>query len=123
MRGFRSLSSGLLAGADRCGHCFQARWSSPCAGSPSSISELPIPTVTLQIDCRFAYASPTPTGVATQPAISCHRRFSPAATPTPTVCPIPPDWQRYSVGPFDTLISDRAAVQPHTRSAGANQLP
>jgi LysM repeat protein len=80
-------------------------------GQPTSITELPIPTVTFQSD----FPSPVPTRGVTQPAVTAIA-VEPSATPTPTptICPIPPDWQRYSVGPFDTLnsIAQRFSLTP-----------
>jgi LysM repeat protein len=80
-------------------------------GQPTSITELPIPTVTFQSD----FPSPVPTRGVTQPAVT-DIAVEPSATPTPTptICPIPPDWQRYSVGPFDTLnsIAQRFSLTP-----------
>ncbi len=104
MRGVRSLSSGLIIGLIIAATVFGALILSVRGGQPTAISELPIPTVTLQI--VFTSPTPTPTRGVTQPATtSSTATASPTPTPTPTVCPIPADWQRYSVGPFDTLIS------------------
>src|SRR5512139_3384403 len=102
MRGVRSLSSGLFIGLIVAATVFGALVLSVRGSQPVAISELPIPTVTIQ----EVFASPTPTRGVTQPAttaIAAAPSLTP--TPTPTICPIPPDWQRYSVGPFDTLIS------------------
>src|SRR5512139_1451311 len=101
MRGIRSLSSGLLISLFIAATVFGALVLS-VRGQPTSISELPIPTVTLQIN----FASPTPTrGITQVAAASVAATSSPTPAPTPTICPIPPGWQRYSVGPFDTLAS------------------
>jgi LysM repeat protein len=101
MRGFRSLSNGLLTGLIIAATVFGALVLS-VRGQPTSISELPIPTVTFQAD----FPSPVPTRGVTLPADTAIA-VAPEATPTPTptICPIPSDWQRYSVGPFDTLVS------------------
>src|SRR5512143_3142697 len=101
MQGVRSLSGGLLIGLIIAATVFGALVLS-VRGQPTAISELPIPTVTLQV----VFTSPTPTRGVTQPATTS-ATITPTWTPTatPTVCPIPQDWQRYSVGPFDTLLS------------------
>src|SRR5512134_842466 len=105
MRGVRSLSSGLFVGVIVTVTVFGALILS-VRGQPTAISELPVPTVTLQI----VFTSPTPRGAPTRavtqpPTTSATITPSSTPTPTPTVCPIPLDWQRYSVGPFDTLLS------------------
>ncbi|CAG0937605.1 putative autolysin SsaALP [Thermoflexales bacterium] len=100
MRGVRSLSSGLFMGLIIAATVFGALILS-VRGQPASISELPIPTVTLQI----VFTSPTAMRSVTPPTTTSITPISTSTpTPTPTVCPIPLDWQRYSVGPFDTLI-------------------
>jgi LysM repeat protein len=106
MRGVRSLSSGLFIGLIIATTVFGALVLS-VRGQPTSITELPIPTVTLQI----VFISPTPANtpavraslqpVSPQPAAL----VSQTPTPTPTICPVSPYWQRYSVGPFDTISS------------------
>src|SRR5512136_1100134 len=105
MRGVRSLSSGLLTGLIIAATVFGALVLS-VRGQPTSISELPIPTATLQITFTVPTPAATPTHVAAQ-ATPTLVTAAPSATPTstPTICPIPPAWQRYIVGPFDTLIS------------------
>lgn len=107
MRGVRSLSSGLFIGLIIASTVFGALVLS-VRGQPTSISELPIPTVTLQI----VFTSPTPTHTTTRAAIQpaapsavTAPSASPSVTPTPTICPISPSWQRYIVGPFDTVVS------------------
>ena len=102
MRGVRSLSSGLFIGFIIAATVFGALVLSVRGGQPVAISELPIPTATIQ----DIFVSPTPTRGVTQPATTAVAA-APSLTPTatPTICPIPPNWQRYSVGPFDTLIS------------------
>ena len=102
MRGFKSLSTGLLAVLIVAATVLGALVLS-VRGQPVVISELPVPTVTLQLNVASPTPLFTPTSAATQ-AVSASITASPTATPTPTVCPIPTDWQRYSVGPFDTLI-------------------
>jgi type VI secretion system secreted protein VgrG len=102
MRGLRSLSSGLMIGLIVAATVFGALVLSVRGSQPVAISELPIPTVTIQ----NVFLTPTPTRGVTPPATTASAAapsFTP--TPTPTICPIPPDWQRYSVGPFDTVIS------------------
>ena len=106
MRGVRSLSSGLFIGLIVAATVFGALVLSVRGGQPTTISELPVPTATIQ----NVFASPTPTRSITQPAttaIAAAPSLTPSWTPTPspTTCPIPADWQRYSVGPFDTLFS------------------
>ena len=102
MRGIRSLSSGLFIGLIITATVFGALVLSVRGNQPTTISELPIPTVTIQ----DTFVSPTPTRSLTQPAATANAAApSSTPTPTPTICPIPTDWQRYSVGPFDTLIS------------------
>jgi LysM repeat protein len=78
---------------------------------------LTLPTVTLQL----VFLSATPTSA---PATLSHvtqtptQIFAPSLTPlatlTPTVCPPPPEWQRYVVGAFDTLalIAQRFNLTP-----------
>ncbi len=106
MRGVRSLSNGLFTGLIIAATVFGALVLS-VRGQPTSISELPIPTVTLQI----VFTSPTPASTAAarasvQPASPQPSAPSPQTpTPTPTVCPISPFAQRYIVGPFDTINS------------------
>jgi LysM repeat protein len=102
MRGISSLSSGLLIGLVVAVTVFGALVLSVRGSQPVLISELPIPTATIQTDA----ASPTSTRSVTRPAATAIAAV-PSLTPTPTStsCPIPPDWQRYSVGPFDTLPS------------------
>jgi hypothetical protein len=56
MRGVRSLSSGLFIGLLIAATVFGALVLS-VRGQPTSISELPIPTVTLQIDISSPYDS------------------------------------------------------------------
>ncbi len=67
--------------------------------------DIPIPTITLEI---ISLTTPTllPTlspvaSITPTPGSSP----TPTATPSPTAtaCPTPPEWQRYVVGPFDTL--------------------
>ena len=105
MRGARSLSSGLFIGLIIAATVFGALVLS-VRGQPAAISELPIPTVTLQIDFTSPTPAVTPTRSATQ-AVPTFATAAPTATPTPTptICPIPAAWQRYIVGPFDTSIS------------------
>ncbi len=74
-----------------------------------------MPTVTLDLTDR----SPTPTPSATsQIPASATLAISPTPTvtpsPTPTACPVPADWQRYIVGPFDTLalLAQRFNLSP-----------
>jgi LysM repeat protein len=106
MRGVRSLSSGLFIGLVVAATVLGGLVLS-VRGQPTSINELPIPTVTLQI----AFASPAPLNTpavraSLQPVSPQPSALSPQTpTPTATVCPISPFWQRYSVGPFDTLSS------------------
>jgi len=101
MRGVRSLSSGLLVGLLIAATVFGALILS--MRSPSNLlAELPIPTVTLEL----VFVLPTPTATSNvkpsvTPAISPTPTITPS--PTPTACPLPADWQRYIVGPFDTL--------------------
>jgi type VI secretion system secreted protein VgrG len=102
MGSLKSLSSGLLVGVIVAATVFGALVLSVRGSQPVTISQLPIPTATIQQDS----ASPTPVVISTRPA-STASAIAPSDTPTPspTRCPIPPEWQRYSVGPFDTLIS------------------
>lgn len=102
MRGSGSLASGLLIGLIVATTVFGALVLSVRGSQPVAISELPLPTATIQV----APPSPTAAISATPPAVTSSLA-APSATPTatPTSCPIPPDWQRYSVGPFDTLSS------------------
>jgi LysM repeat protein len=102
MHGIRSLSSGLLIGLIVAATVLGALVLSVRGSQPVAISELPIPTATIQV----ASASPTPTNIVTQPATTVIVATpSSTPTPTPTSCPIPLDWQRYTVGSFDTVIS------------------
>ncbi len=101
MRGLKDLSSGLIIAMIVAATVFGALVLS-IRGQPMLISELPIPTATIQTTITPLI----PTHSATRPAVTAvivTPSLSP--TPTPTVCPIPTDWQRYSVGPFDTLDS------------------
>ena len=97
----RSLSSGLLIGLIIAVTVFGALILS--VHSPANLlAELPIPTVTLDL----GFVSPTPTATtnalpSATPVISLTP--TPTPSPTPTACPLPADWQRYIVGPFDTL--------------------
>jgi type VI secretion system secreted protein VgrG len=102
MGGLKSLSSGLFVGVIVAATVFGALVLSVRGSQPVTISQLPIPTATIQ----QASASPTPLAINTRPA-STAIPLAPSDTPTPapTSCPIPPGWQRYSVGPFDTLIA------------------
>ena len=107
MRGFRSLSTGLLTVLIVAATVLGALVLS-VRGQPIGISELPVPTVTLQFDAPSPTSLPTLTLAATEAVLaSVTASPTPTSTPTrtPTVCPIPPDWQRYIVGPFDTLSS------------------
>jgi LysM repeat protein len=106
MSGVRSLSSGLVIGLIVAATVFGALVLSVRGGQPAAISELPSPAVTLQVVITSLAPTFTPTRASTQ-AMAASLTASPTATPTttPTICPIPPGWQRYSVGPFDTLIS------------------
>jgi LysM repeat protein len=107
MHGIKSLSSGLLIGLVVAATVFGALVLSVRGSQPVAISELPMPTATIQVDS----ASPTPTSIVTQPATTAIAVTAIAAapsqtpTPSPTSCPIPSSWQRYTVGSFDTLIS------------------
>ena len=103
MRGFRSLSIGLVTVFIVTATVFGALALS-VRGQPITINELPMPTVTLQFDVASPTSLPTLTGGAPQ-VVPASVTASPTTTPTPTICPIPPDWQRYIVGPFDTLNS------------------
>jgi len=101
MRGVRSLSSGLLVGLFITATVFGAFILS-VRRSSNLLAELPIPTVTFEL----VFESPTPTATSNAtpsltPAISPTPTGTPS--PTPTACPLPADWQRYIVGPFDTL--------------------
>ena len=107
MRGLRSLSSGLFLGLSIAATVFGALILSVRGPLAASISELPIPTVTLQT----VFVSPVPARTPA-PRASAHplspqpSDVSPQTpTPAPTMCLIPADWQRYSVGPFDTVTS------------------
>lgn len=106
MRGVRSLSSGLFIGLIIAATVFGALVLS-VRGQPTSISELPIPTVTLQIVFTSPVPANTPAARASIQPVSPQPTAlsSQTPTPTPTVCPISPYWQRYSVGPFDTISS------------------
>ena len=103
MRGIKSLTGGLLIGLIIAATVLGALVLSVRSGQSNLISELPVPTVTLQTTS----ASPTATQAVTpSPFVSSVTPLpSSTPTPTPTICPIPVDWQRYIVGPFDTLIS------------------
>ena len=112
MRGVRSLSSGLLIGLLIAATVFGALILS--VRSPSNLlAELPIPTVTLEL----VFVSPTPTATSiAKPSVTPAISPTPTSTPspTPTACPLPADWQRYIVGPFDTLplIAQRFNLSP-----------
>jgi LysM repeat protein len=101
MRGVYSLSRGLLISLIIAATVFGAFVLS-VRGSSNLLAELPMPTVTLEL----VFVSPTPTAISQMPPVVASA-FSPTPTgtpsPTPTTCPLPADWQRYIVGPFDTL--------------------
>jgi LysM repeat protein len=101
MHGLRNLSGGLLTGLIMTATVFGALILS-VGGQPLIVGELPVPTVTIPVD----FTVPAPTRASTQQAATAVAA-APSLTPTstPTICPIPPDWQRFSVGPFDTLIA------------------
>jgi LysM repeat protein len=107
MRGLRSLSGGLFLGLGIAATVFGALILSVRGPLAASISELPIPTVTLQT----VFVSPAPAHTPV-PRASAHPLSpqpsavsSQTSTPAPTMCLIPANWQRYSVGPFDTVTS------------------
>jgi LysM repeat protein len=112
MHSLHSLSRGLFVSLIVAATVFGAFILS--VRSPSNLlAQLPMPTVTVD----WGTASPTPT--ATSPALpSVTPAISPTPTrtssPTPTACPWPADWQRYIVGPFDTLhlIAQRFNLAP-----------
>jgi LysM repeat protein len=109
MRGVYSLSRGLFVSLMIAATVFGAFVLS-VRSSSNLLAELPIPT-------DFVFASPTPIAASPLPP-SVTSAFSPTPTntpsPTPTACPLPADWQRYIVGPFDTLplIAQRFNVSP-----------
>lgn len=116
MRGVHSLSRGLLISLMIAATVFGAFILS-VRSSSNLLAELPIPTVTLEL----VFVSPTPTATSyAQPSVtpSVTPAISPTPTstpsPTPTACPLPADWQRYIVGPFDTLalIAQRFNLSP-----------
>ncbi len=121
MRGVHSLSRGLLISLMIAATVFGAFILS-VRSSSNLLAELPIPTVTLEL----VFVSPTPTATSqAQPSATPAISPTPTGTPspTPTACPLPADWQRYIVGPFDTLalIAQRFNLSPE-QLARANCL-
>jgi LysM repeat protein len=101
MRSLHSLALGLLVSLMVAATVFGAVILS-ARSSSNLLAELPLPPVTPD----QATATPTATRPA-PPSVTLAISLTPTTTPspTPTACPVPIDWQRYIVGPFDTLAS------------------
>jgi LysM repeat protein len=114
MRSVHGLSQGLLVSLIIAATVFGAFSLSLHRSSPSNLlAELPIPIVTFDLTDR----SPTPTATSEiLPSVTLAISPTPTVTPspTPTACPLPTDWQRYIVGPFDTLalLAQRFNLSP-----------
>ena len=114
MRSIHGLSQGLLVSLVIAATVFGAFSLSLYRSSPSNLlAELPIPTLTPDLN----YRSPTPTATSYMPpSVTLEISPTPTATPslTPTACPLPADWQRVIVGPFDTLalLAQRFNLSP-----------
>jgi LysM repeat protein len=116
MHGLPGLTRGLLVSVVIAATVFGAFSLSLHRSSPSNLlAELPMPAVTQDLNDR----SPTPTPTSTRqtpPSMTLAISLTPTATPTPTptACPLPVGWQRYIVGPFDTLdlLAQRFNLSP-----------
>jgi LysM repeat protein len=101
MRSLHSLALGLFVSLMVAATVFGAVILS-ARSSSNLLAELPLPPVTPDL----ATATPTATRPV-QPSVTLAISPTPTSTPSPTstACPFPAEWQRYIVGPFDTLAS------------------